>query len=216
MKNINLNLNIGDGLSFNSDNELMLNVETSEYVKRNNNGVFFYPLNGKDGQSGQSVEDNYTIIKNSAGRIQTNRNVVEYIFSMCGYQVIDSRRVSVDTYSVDKSKIKTPDEILGEINYCIDKDGATSHSASFILQTGNLLQLRTTVRPAKWPKWTYAMDSLNRDQTGRTLVLFYIKNATYSSTNAYYCKNLTLVCLWSDVSEYVKGQEYVINSKNDY
>lgn len=210
-----INLNIGKGLKF-SDNKLTLNIENNRYVEKRNDGLYISNLNGSDGQSGKSTEDNYTIIKNSGGNIQTNPNVVEYIFSMCAYKVIESTRGSIDTYSVDTSTVKTTQEIINEINCCIDNDGGTTTSTAYILKTGNLFQLRDTATCGKWPKWSKAMDDLNRRPESKCLALFYIKNATYSTTSAYYLRNLKLVCLYSSLSQFVKGQEYNMDSKNNY
>ena len=135
---------------------------------------------------------------------------------MCAYKVKDNTRGSIDTYSVDTSVVKTPQEIIDEINYCIDYDDGNSHAASYILKTNELLQLQDKSYPWKLPKWSKAMDGLNRHPDSKCLVLFFIKESTYSENNAWYCRHLTLVCLYSSIPEYVKGQEYVINSKNNF
>ena len=136
-----LELNVADGFTF-VDNKLALNIDESDYVEKRPNGLYIHDTDGEDGTSGASREDNYTIIMNDHNQLQTNPNVVEYIFSMNAYQVIERTRVSVDTYSVDTTTPKTIQDIINELNASIDAGNGNNNDAMFILKVGNILQLK--------------------------------------------------------------------------
>ena len=135
-----INLNVGDGFTF-TGNKLTLNFKNSEYVEKRESGLYIADLNGAPGQSGRSTEDNYTIIKNASGKLETDPFVIEYIFSMSAYKIDDVGRESVDTYhAIEPLTIKSVNDIINELNYCIDKDHGTSTTASYLFKTNNLLE----------------------------------------------------------------------------
>ena len=217
-----IDLNVGKGFTF-IDNKLALNMQTSAIFERRGNGLYAHDTDGNPGQSGSSVEDNYTIIKDASGKLQTNPVVVEYIFSMNAYKVIERTRSSPDTYSVDTSTPKTIQDIINELNASIDAGSGTNNGAMFILKVGNLLQLKTSVSATKLSSWPVAIDSLKRETTDECKALFYIKAITYSTTHPHprdvqscYVRSLTLTCLYSSFDSFVKGTDYSANSIHDY
>ena len=217
-----LELNVADGFTF-VDNKLALNIDESDYVEKRPDGLYIHDTDGEDGTSGASREDNYTIIMNDHNQLQTNSNVVEYIFSMNAYQVIERTRVSVDTYSVDTTTPKTIQDIINELNASIDAGSGTNNGAMFILKVGNLLQLKTSVSATKLSSWPVAIDSLKRETTDECIALFYIKAITYSTTHPHphdvqscYVRSLTLTCLYSSIQSFVKGNDYTANSIHEY
>lgn len=217
-----LDINVGDGFTF-INNQLALNIQTSDMVERRPNGLYVHDTDGEDGASGSSREDNYTIIMDSHQHLQTNPDVVEYIFSMNAYQVIERTRVSVDTYSVDTTTPKTIQDIINELNASIDAGSGTNNGAMFILKVGNLLQLKTSVSATKLSSWPVAIDSLKRETTDECKALFYVKAITYSSTHPHphdvqscYVRSLTLTCLYSSFQSFVKGNDYTANSIHEY
>ena len=210
-----IHLNIGEGLTFN-DKQLTLDFEESPYVHKRTNGLSIDSLKGNTGEGGDSVEDNYTIIKSKSGHLQTNPEVVEYIFSMCAYKVIERTRTSVDTYSVDNTQVKDINDIINELNACIDASGGTNNGAMYILKLRNLFQLRNTSSSIKLSSWPVAIDNLNRGQEDECKALFYVKEIEYSTNKTCYVKHIKLTCLWSSFDSFVKGTDYEANSKNDY
>lgn len=217
-----IDLNVGKGFTF-IDNKLALNMQTSAIFERRSNGLYAHDTDGNPGQSGSSVEDNYTIIKDASGKLQTNPVVVEYIFSMNAYKVIERTRSSPDTYSVDTSTPKTIQDIINELNASIDAGSGTNNGAMFILKVGNLLQLKTSVSATKLSSWPVAIDSLKRETSDECKALFYIKAITYSTTHSHphdvqscYARSITLTCLYSSFDSFVKGTDYSANSIHDY
>lgn len=217
-----LDLNVGDGFTF-INNQLALNIQTSDMVERRPNGLYVHDTDGEDGASGSSRPDDYTIILDSHDHLQTNPDVVEYIFSMNAYQVIERTRSSPDTYSVDTTTPKTIQNIIDELNASIDAGSGTNNGAMFILKVGNLLQLKTSVSATKLSTWPVAIDSLKREINDECKALFYIKAITYSDTHAHphdvqscYVRSITLTCLYSDLSGFVKGTDYSANSQHQY
>lgn len=217
-----INLNVGKGFTF-IDNELALNMQTSEIFERRLNGLYAHDTDGDPGRSGSSAEDNYTIIKDAHDHLQTNSNVVEYIFSMNAYKVIERTRGSTDTYSVDTTQEKDTQDIINELNASIDAGNGTNNGGMFILKVGNLLQLKTSVSSTKLSSWPVAIDSLKRETTDECKALFYIKAITYSDTHPHphdvqscYVRTITLTCLYSSFASFVKGTDYTANSIHQY
>lgn len=213
-----LEINPGNGLTFNSDHELTLNVDpTSPYCEKRLNGILVHDLTGDPGESGQSTEDNYTIIKNASDKLQTNPNVVEYIFSMNAYKVIERTRTSKDTYSVDETQLKTPQDIINELNALMDNTSGRFNGTSYLFKPGNLFQLRNTVTTIKGRSdWPVVIDDLNRTVDMVCFALFYVKAVSYSQTTDKYCLSLTLTCLWSSLNDYVPGTDYSATALHNY
>lgn len=216
-----LELNVGKGFTF-EDNQLTLDIETSAMVEKRSNGIYAHDTDGNPGASGHSREDNYTIIMNDAQQLQTNSDVVEYIFSMNAYKVIERTRVSVDTYSVDNTQVKTIQDIINELNACIDASSGSNNGCMYILKQNNLFQLKTSVNAMKLSSWPVAIDQMKREPNDACIALFYVESITYSTTlikpneQPCYCRSLTLKCLWSSVQNFEVGTSYSANSIHEY
>ena len=216
-----IDLNVGKGFTF-EDNQLTLDIETSPMVDIANNGIYTHDTDGDPGISGHSREDNYTITMNMNQQLQTNPSVVEYIFSMNAYKVIENTRVSVDTYSVDNTQVKTIQDIINELNACIDASSGANNGCMYIMKPNNLFQLKTSVNAMKLSSWPVAIDQMKREPNDTCIALFYVESITYSSTILRpgeipcYCRSLTLKCLWSSVASFVVGTSYSANSIHEY
>lgn len=212
-----IGVDVGKGFTFEQNKLTTKWVEGSKIEKRED-GIYIPNMKGKPGISGRSVEDNYTVMLNERyNMIQTNPNVVEYIFSMCGYKVIESTRGSVDTYSVDKNSIKTPQDIINEINIVVDTNNLYN-CTNYNMRSGNLFQLRDTVSCGKPSNWPVAVDDGNRFFGSNCLALFYMNEVVHPTigTKFLYTNSIKMTCLWSTVPEYVKGQEYTANGKSNF
>lgn len=195
----------GNGITYNG-NSLSANIATDDPVpiQKTNSGILIPDLTGPDGEPGGTVRDNITIIGEDS-YMYTNKDVVEYIFTMCVYKVIS--RAKPSTYSVDRSSVKTMDDIMAELNHPIKN--SYSNMTTYYMMKDNLLQLREQAHSGKDPSWQYAVDDGNRYFGDSIVALFIITECEHNNSRwTYFTNKLSIKCLWSVIPEFVKGQTY--------
>lgn len=190
----------GRGFGFNG-NKLTTRWDENGNIEKREDGLYIPDLKGPKGTPGGTTVDNHTIIVDDNNKLSINRDVVQKIYSMCAYAVTD--RTNVYTYAVDDSTVKTIDDIVDECNAIIDNKGPSW--TTYDLKTGDLLQLRNRAVPAKYSSWPVAVDDGNR-YNGQTCLALFVVTAVDSSN--HYIKSLSIQCLWSSLSQYVKGTTY--------
>lgn len=196
-----LSVNAGKGLGFNDNKLTTIWSDKSVPIEKREDGLYIPSLKGDNGSNGGTEIDGYTIITDSNNRLTINRDVVQLIFSMSAYVVVS--RNSVSSYSIDKSQIKTIDDIVNECNAIIDNGGP--RWTTYDMQKGDLFQLRNNAVPAQYSDWPVAVDDGNRYNGQTLLALFVVTDIT---TNNHYTNTLSLQCLWSSLSQFVKGTTY--------
>lgn len=227
MPSVKLKLNVADGLGF-EDNKLKVNIgndnlRTVTTGNDNEKGLFVDDLSNGAGLSG-SFPDNWTLVTGPGTNIDTssvhtnsfidiNRDVSNLIFTFGLYKV-GSRGATQIAYT---STVKTVQDICNEIVYPLWFNA--SNWTSYRPNAGELLQL-VTGATARSVLYGYNGDHIacedgNRqgDNNQTTKVLFCITAIQYMSDvqpqgNAYWVKSMDLVCLYSEVPEYVVGQTY--------
>lgn len=198
----------GPGISYNN-NSLTASIATDDPIpmKKNDTGIIIPDLTGPDGKPGGTLRDNITIIGNDS-YMQTNRDVVEYIYSMSAYKV--TSRTSPSLYRVDRNTVKTMDDIMFELNHVVKYSGV--NMTNYFMEKNNLLQLRDKGHGGidKTNGWLDAIDDGNRYYGDSTLALFVITECEHHSSRSYsyFTTKLSLQCLWSDLSEFEKGNIY--------
>ena len=215
----------GYGIGFESDKvTLMTNWSTSDEVlmEYDASGAMLIPdLTGPSGPAAGSKADGITVISLDDDKtIQTNPEVVQYIFSICAYKptkfpTVTAEGFNAADYQVDINTVKTVGDIRDEWNINMN-NGLNINAMPYRLGVGNFLQFRFESRPGALPKWKYAMDNGNRYFDDHVLALFVITNAIHGGVSdkpSMYIKYLELKCLWlhdsiASNSDYVVGQTY--------
>lgn len=195
-----ISINAGKGMGFNG-NKLTSNWVENENIEKRDDGIYIPNLKGPPGLGGGTVVDNHTIIIDNNNRLKINAEVVQCIYSMSAYVVVS--RGSTSSYSVDKSQVKTIKDIISECNAIIDNDGP--RWTTYDLRVGDLFQFRNSEVPTKYSNWPVAIDDGNRYNGQTCLALFVVTDVDSSN---HYTKSLSLQCLWSSLSQYVKGTTY--------
>lgn len=195
-----ISINTGKGMGFNG-NKLTTNWVENENIEKRDDGIYIPNLKGPPGSGGGTVVDNHTIIIDNNNRLKINAEVVQCIYSMSAYVVVS--RGSTSSYSVDKSQVKTINDIISECNAIIDNDGPSW--TTYDLRVGDLFQFRNSAVPTKYSNWPVAIDDGNRYNGQTCLALFVVTDVDSSN---HYTKSLSLQCLWSSLSQYVKGTTY--------
>ena len=228
MPNYKLNINVGDGLGFNQDNQLTVkytgdNIRIVDTGTEGQQGLYVDELTGLPG----SVSDNWSTVPSSGSAIDAsnptrtinnfvdiNREVTDLIFTY-GVYVAGGRNATEITYT---STVKTPADIMNEMNFPLAKNG--QNRTSFRPNAGEMLQLVSgpTFRSVLNTDGTnIAAEDGTRsgNNTQTTKVLFLIKEIRYASEdippgNHYWVSSMTLTCLYVDpeITAYVVGQNY--------
>lgn len=153
--------------------------------------------------------------KDRNGILGVNHSVVVCCYSMCQYVVID--RSSKGSFAVDKEQLKTIQDIRDEMNAVSDGYAALGKSipmgmpiTQYKIQPGDLLTLRKSYVAAQVEQgdeiWPVAAEDLNRYETDEITVLFYVETASWSADLRL--DQLTLLCLWSTLDNFVAGCRY--------
>lgn len=217
-----LEIKTGKGLKFDNNGVMLLDISDADgiEIKFDSNDALIIPdLTGPDGPAAGSDIDNITVIHTDATEqyLQTNPAVIQYIFSIVGYETIQFPEVkdggfNADEYIVDTSIIRNVESIKNELNKNIDACNGVS-SVSYVWGKGNFVMLRYQTRPGALPKWTYALDNGNRYYDDILMALFVIDdiiynkgdNKTLPGYSDYYIRYLKLKCLWAREEDKVKA-----------
>jgi len=224
--NYRLTISVGDGLGFTADNKLSVkfagdNIRVVSEGTDGQKGLYVDQLNGAPG----STPDGWTTITGPGTRISNSvspavinnfididREVVNLIFTY-GLYTAGARNDTTITYT---STVKTVTDIMNEMNFPLAQNG--QNMSSFRPNAEEMLQLviNPTFRKVNKSGGGYvATEDGTRagNSSMTTKVLFMIKDIKYLSDdnppgNAYWVKSMTLTCLYSEVPEFVVGQEY--------
>ena len=232
MPSYKLKLNVGDGLGFTPDNKLTVkyvgdNIHIVENESVGAIGLYVDRLNGPSG----SVPDNWSLITGIGSRtsssvspavinnfIDIDRDVVNLIFTYGLYVAAPEpggRNATTITYT---STVKSAVDIMNEMNFPLLKNG--QNRTSYRPNAGELIQLvlNPTFRSVyNAPNIGGNIATEDGTRAGNssmtTKVLFMINEILYASDvdpngNAYWVNSMTLTCLYSEVPEYVVGDEY--------
>lgn len=195
-----ISVDLGKGLTFNG-NKITTNWEMNDNITKNSDGLFVPDLSGASGGVGGSTADEITIHELADKTLEIKRDVVQWIHSMCVNQV--TNRSSETSYTVAENTVKTIDDIRDECN-ANSKHGIAW--TQYVFQVGDLFSLRGTAHPVMYTGWRYAMDDGNRYTGDYCWALFVVTGVTYPRD--YYASSLSLKCLYSATSSYVKGTTY--------
>lgn len=209
-----INLNVGNGLGFTNDTPSALTIDaTGNDVLKTPTGLFVPDLSG-DGSGTNSHVDGWTLVEGTSNLgnpiPDINRSVSNLIFSMCAYSITGRGTGSSTAITVNTSSVKTPAEIVAEMNRPLER--SARNYSSYQPHVGELFQLISTPhgRSIEVSGVGYeAAEDGNRypDNANRTLALFCITAIEYAQ-NGFYINNLKMICLYSSLSTYVKGQVY--------
>lgn len=209
-----IKLNVGDGLGFTSDSPSALTINTdSQDITITSSGLYVDDLSG-DGSGTNSVADGWSLIESTSNLgnpiPDINRNVSNLIYSMCAYTITGRGTGSSTAITVNPASTKSINEILSEMNRPLDRSGR--NYSSYQPRVGELFQLISTPhgRSIEVAGVGYeAAEDGNRypDNANRTLALFCITGIEYAQ-NGYYVNNIRMICLYSSLSAYTKGQTY--------
>ena len=223
-----LNLKVGDGLGFTPDNKLTVkfagdNIRIVTNESSGSVGLYVDRLNGSSG----TTPDGWTTVTGTGSRIKNtvtpavinnfidiNRDVVNLIFTY-GLYVAGNRNATTIAYT---STVKRVVDIMNEMNFPLLKNG--QNVSSFRPNATELIQLviNPTFRQVlNSPDVGGNIATEDGTRAGNssmtTKVLFMIKEILYKSDvepygNHYWVHSMVLTCLYSEVPEYVVGQEY--------
>lgn len=225
MPTAKVKLNVGEGLGFDQDNNLSVrftgtNIRIVTTGGEGSQGLYIDQLTGTNG----SVSDNWSTIPGEGTNrstpstkinnfIDINRDVTNLIFTF-GLYVPGSRGATSIAYT---STVKSVQDICNEIVYPLWFNA--SNWTSYRPNAGELIQLviGPTARSVKngYGGAYIAVEDGNRsgDNNQTTKVLLCITDIQYMSDvepqgNRYWVKSMDVVCLYSEVPEYVVGQAY--------
>lgn len=227
MPSVKVNLNLGDGLELDSNNKITVkydvdstNIRLFTSGTENEKGLYIDPLTANGG----SVPDNWSMIPGQGtlksdtsvkinNFIDMNREVVNLIFTF-GLYTAGGRNATTIAYT---STVKTVQDICNEID--IPLVFHPSNWTSFRPNKGELIQLviGATARSVNYLNTVdkRAVEDGNRigNDVQTTKVMLLITNIQYKSDiepqgNAYWVTSMDVVCLYSEVPEYVVGQTY--------
>lgn len=182
----------------------------------NEEGIKVPDLIGKDDKNKDILDedtrvDNATIISTLDRRLRINREVVQFIHSMCAFKVIN--RETIKGYEVDVNTPKTIIDIMEEMNIMMRTDEYLDIN-KYSLVPNNFFQLIYNSHPVKEPGWPIALDGNTRMFGDSTLALFVIEECEYDSGRADYITTLAIRCLWSKIASFSKGTKYKATSAN--
>ena len=210
---------LGKGLTQNSNGEITLNFADDTPVQKKDDGVYIPKDSFGDGTDGWTVKIDGVDAKGNA-RLNINRDVVVSIFTMSRRKVSD--RANVENYSTSDTT-KVVEDIVDEFNCAMDNYATLGQSVpeglpatQFVLTVGDFIQFRENARPwratlngEKGPMWPCAMDDMRRYQEDPIRAFFYITDVKYQDVNLpQYLTKLTILCVWSELPEYVAGTSY--------
>lgn len=216
---IRFDLDPGKGAHY-KDGKLTLNFSAANRipVEKRLDGLYVRGTGNGGGVSGLIDQD--TLVNTGEGNIiGINRDIVACAYLMCQYVV--SSRAAKATYSIDNTHVKDINAIAGELNAVQDAYAASGQDipmgmakTGYLLKANDIFGLRTTFQAMQVSTtidgqtymWPCAMDSGNRSENDILSALFVVKSVTYSDK---YLTGLTLECLWSNLTEYEKGETYV-------
>ena len=209
-----IKLNVGDGFGFTEETPSKLKVNIfGDDISNTPDGIYVDDLTGENERTDSHV-DNWTLIEGTSNLgnpiPDINREVSNLIFSMCAYSITNRGTGGDTTITVNTSSVKSVSEIVDEMNYPLNAAG--SNWSSYQPRVGELFQLISTphgrVINVAGGGYSAAEDG-NRypDNANRTLAMFCITGIEYAQ-NGYYINNISMVCLYSSLTEYTKGQTY--------
>lgn len=222
-----LSLDIGDGLKLdNGKLSVKANMDLHT-IKFNSDGVFVESLKGKDGVGGHSIPDGWTTKTSKGWSINDNsiiddfidmdRDVVNLIFTFGPYMV-QMRHPETITYNT--AKVKDVRAICNEIN--APKYYKAANKTCYHPQLGEMIQLVTNprFRHAAYDgnvEGTIAVENMNRlndDHDAQVVqAMFVITDINYQSDidpggDVYWVHDMTLICIYSDLPDFVVGSTY--------
>lgn len=206
-----LQVQVGPGMTFN-DNKLTTywGPEDATKPKKTDDGLIIPDLVGKNraGSSSAGGADGVTIHETLDGRVDTNPEVVCYIHTMCAFKV--TNRMDTKSFAVDINTVKTIADIVEEMNAIVDNDPYLDGSIYDSISVNNLFQLIHAAHAVKDTNWPCAVDADTRMFGDTSLALFVVTNIEYGADGKdHRVAALSLKCLWSTLSEYEKGEEYI-------
>jgi hypothetical protein len=220
-----IQLDLGDGFTTDENNKLGVKYEPNGnmHVETSTDpGLYVENLNGADGTGGGSQPDGWTTKPGTGWNIQTNatipdfvdmnRDVVNLIFTFGVYRP-SMRHPTYVAYSTTPKDVQSMcNEIVAPVYY-----NASSYT-SYHPQAGELIQLVTNplFRTVPWNGGTIATESLNRidgNTSQETKAMFVITDIHYMSDiqqggNIYWVHDMTLMCIYSTLPEFVVGTSY--------
>jgi hypothetical protein len=228
-KEIQIQLNLGDGLLTRPDNDKLAvlyepngNMLLDPVTTPGTGGMFVNDLNGANG-SGGTHYDGYTVkpgrgtnINNPSDTISDfvdiDRSVVNMIFTLGLYRPA-SRNPSNITYSSTVKDVKSIcNEIVAPVWY------SPQSYTSYKPKAGELIQLVTnpTFRTVPSGGVTKAVESIDRVANNNaqvTQAMFVITEIHYMSDiqqggNQYWVHDMKLCCIYSGVADYTVGTTY--------
>lgn len=206
----------GNGIGFTSDDPPKLKVKISgANISDRANGIYVPSLKGNDGTGGSRV-DGHSIIEGTSIYSpydvipDVNRNVVNLIYSMCAYKITNRGTGSSTAITVDTTQEKNMGDIVDEANKPLQYFGG--NWTSYNMKVGELFQLidtphgRSVYQNSSMNSYI-AVEDGNRypNNANTTLALFCITDISYSNA---WMNSIRLVCLYSTLSSYNRGQAY--------
>lgn len=234
-RQIGIQLDLSDGLSTNPANNTVgvdyvengnIHIETTQNIS----GLFVEDLNGADGSGGGSTYDSWTTISGKGWDVTNNprttnnfldidRSTVSLIFSF-GWLRPETRNQTSIIYN--STTVKDVVSICNEIDAPMYYYG--QNQSAYQPRQGDLIQLVTNPIPwiVPYPTQTtstIAVESLNRMNTDsdatcqEVKTMFVIKQIVYRSDtqqggNEFWVDSLTLICIYSNIPNFIVGQEY--------
>ena len=205
----------GDGIGFTSDDPPKLNAKISgTNISDHANGIYVPSLKGNDGVGGSRVDGHSIIESTSIGSgdviPDVNRNVSNLIYSMCAYKITNRGTGSSTSITVDTTQEKNMGDIVDEANKPLQYFGG--NWTSYAMRVGELLQLidrphgRSVYQDSSRSSYI-AVEDGNRypNNANKTLALFCITDISYSGA---WLNSIRMVCLYSTLSSYNRGQTY--------
>ena len=209
-----IKLNVGDGLGFTNDTPSALTVNAiGEDISKSSNGLFVDDLSG-DGSGTNSRADGWSLIESTSTTgypiPDINRNVSNLIFSMCAYQITGRGTGTSTAITVNTSAVKTIQQMVDEMNRPLVRAG--NNWSSYHPLVGELFQLISvphgrSIYVTGGPMEAAEDGNRYPDNANRTLALFCITGIEYA-TNSNYVNKIRMICLYSSLSAYTKGQTY--------
>lgn len=202
----------GAGMTFN-ENKLTTDWATTDGTDItptiDESGIHIPNLVGSSSSSSSSsttTVDNVTINSTLDLQLQVNREVVQFIHTMCAFQVVD--RPSIKGFTVNTNAPKTIEHIVDEMNAVMEADQYLNVSKYSNLKVKNFFQLTYGSHPTTESEWPVALDNNIRQFGDTCLAFFVIEECEYNTGRSKYVSKLSLKCLWSKLSNFSKGMTY--------
>lgn len=205
-----IQINVGDGMTFNG-NKLTTKWDPDDDTQptKTEEGLIIPDLVGQNRKKATSLNgkaDGVTVREDLDGNVSINNEVVAYIHTMNAFKV--TNRTSSKDFAVDTSQVKTIDDIRDEMNALMDADSYLNGSMYMSIREKNFFQLIHAAHPVQDKSWPCAIDSNTRLFGDTTLAFFVVTEVEHNAGRDTYVTKLSLRCLWSNLSGYVKGTEY--------